>query len=465
MKLLQFIASLALLLIAALGLHAERPNLVVIMTDDLGYADLGFQGSPDIRTPHIDAIARSGVIFTDAYATYSVCAPSRAGFITGRYPQRFGFERNPQYRPNDPNMGLPTSEETIAEVLGKIGYTSGIIGKWHLGAHRDLHPLNRGFDYFFGHLGGGKHYFQDRLTIRSSYAKEAEEGWNSYKTWILRGHEPVKISKYLTDEFSDEAVRFIERSHEQPFFLFLSYNAPHAPLQASEEYLSRYPEIEDPRRRTYAAMVSAVDDGVGQVMDKLKELGLEENTLVFFFSDNGGPTAANASDNSPLRGYKSDVWEGGFRVPFLFSWKGRIEPGQKFSKPISMMDVAGTIYDLTGVAIPPERPLDGVNLMPFLDGKQSGSPHEVIYLRKFDQQRFAVRKGDYKLVIPEQDMRPNLFNLRKDIGERNNISQQNPEVLKELEALRLQWDSELMEPKFLGLIHLNLWGRRPQGDD
>ena len=449
--------------LATCAIEAATPNLLVIMADDLGYSDVGYNGCKDIPTPNIDSLAEQGVVFDAGYVTYSVCGPSRAGFITGRYQQRFGFERNPQYRTDDPGMGLPKEEVTIADVLKKAGYTSGIIGKWHLGAHPELHPLNRGFDYFFGHLGGGHQYFPELLTIKDSYA--AKDEGDSYKTWILRNHEPVKTEQYLTDEFSDDAVRFIESNKDKPFFLFLSYNAPHTPMQATEEYLARFPGIEDKKRRTYAAMVSAMDDGIGRVLAKLNELGLDENTLVFFLSDNGGPTKSNASNNKPLRGQKSDVWEGGFRVPFVLRWTGELKAGKTYKNPVSSMDILGTIAGITGVEIAAERPLDGVNLIPYLTGEKRGEPHEVIYLRKWDQKRYALRKGDFKLVIPEKDISPRLFNLRKDLSEKNNIAQWNEGKLKELEKLLWEWDSELIEPKFLGLIHTDAYKKRGEKED
>jgi arylsulfatase A-like enzyme len=433
--------------LASTILHAgQRPNLIVIMTDDQGYADVGFNGCKDIPTPHIDSIAEQGVRFSNGYVTYSVCGPSRAGFITGRYQQRFGFERNPQYRTGDPNMGLPLSEETIADVLKKVGYTSGIVGKWHLGAHRDLHPLSRGFDFFHGHLGGGHNYFPEMLTIKDSEAATDEP--QSYRTWILRNHVPVEPTKYLTDDFSDAAVEFIEMNKENPFFLFLSYNAPHTPMQATEAYLARFPDIKDEKRRTYAAMVSAVDDGVGRVLAKLEELGLDDNTLIFFLSDNGG-SPKNASLNTPLRGHKSDVWEGGYRVPFALRWSGRLEAGAVYERPVSSLDILGTIAGITGVAISAERPLDGVNLIPFLEEEM-----------QWDQQRYAVRKGDHKLVIPAKGGEPQLFNLADDIAEKRNIIRSERDIAKELEALRLRWNSELMEPRFLGLIHTDAWKKK-----
>lgn len=446
-----------LALIGAVCVEAA-PNLIVIMTDDMGYADVGFNGCTDIPTPNIDRIAKNGVQFTNGYVSYSVCSPSRAGFITGRYEQRFGHERNPLYKPNDPKSGLPQSETTIANALGKVGYHCGIIGKWHLGAHESQHPLSRGFDEFFGHLGGGHRYFPEDLTIKDGTKVDTE--LDSYLTWIVRNHTPVKTTKYLTDEFSDEAVGFVERNKDKPFFLYLAYNAPHNPLQATEEYLSRFSNIKDQKRRTYAAMVSAVDDGVGRLLEKLHELKLDENTLVFFLSDNGGPTTKNASDNHPLRGGKSDVWEGGFRVPFAVQWPGQIPAGLKYDQPVISLDIFATIAALASAPTDPKRPLDGVNLIPYLTGKNNGVPHDTIYLRKFDQNRFAVRRGNYKLVIPGPNMKPQLYDLSKDIGEQDNIAAENPEQLSEIEKLRGQWNAQLVEPVFEGLITKN-----KKGDD
>jgi len=433
----------------------EKPNLIVIMVDDLGYADVGFNGCKDIPTPNIDTIASNGIRFSSGYVTYSVCSPSRAGFITGRYPQRFGYERNAQYKPDDPNMGLPLDQETIADSLGKVGYKSMVIGKWHLGAHPTLHPLKRGFDEFYGHLGGGHRYMPEDLTIKDSYKAKGEN--ESYRTWILRNNEPVKPTKYLTDEFSDEAVSFVKRHKDENFFLFLSYNAPHTPLQATEKYLSRFDHIKDEKRKIYAAMVSAVDDGVGRVLDTLDELKLTDNTIVFFLSDNGGPEHANASDNGVLRGGKGDAWEGGYRVPFAVQWKGKLSAGVKYDKPISSLDIMATITELSGAPVNAANPLDGVNLMPYLTGKKSKAPHDTIYLRKFDNKKYTVRSGDYKLLIPFENAKGQLYNLDTDIGEQNNIAAQHPKKLQHLEDLRVKWDSELIEPRFKGLIHLPHW--------
>jgi len=430
---------------------AEKPNLIVIMTDDMGYADVGFNGCKDIPTPHIDSIAANGVKFTSGYVAYPVCGPSRAAFITGRYGQRFGFERNPQYRTQDENMGLPFSEETIANVLGKVGYHSGVIGKWHLGATQKHHPLNRGFREFYGHLGGGHQYFPKELTIKDSDTAENES--QSYRTWILRNHEPVAPRKYLTTEFSDEAVSFIERNSAKPFFLFLSYNAPHAPLQAPGEYLKRFPHIEKKQRKIYAAMVSAIDDGVGRVLKTLREKEIEKDTLVVFLSDNGGPTTKNGSNNAPLRGGKGDAWEGGWRVPFAMQWPGGLPKGKTYSHPVISLDIMTTIVALTKAPVAKERPLDGVNLIPFVSGKKKGPPHQGIFLRKFDSESTAVRSGEHKLVTYENKGYTGLFDLTEDISESKNIRDQSPENVARLKSLWKDWNKSNIDPVFKGLIH------------
>ncbi|WP_310378860.1 sulfatase-like hydrolase/transferase [Flavobacterium sp.] len=433
--------------------NAQKPNIIIILTDDMGYADVGFNGCKDIPTPNIDRIATNGVKFTNGYVTYSVCGPSRAGLLTGRYPQRFGYERNPQYRPHDPNMGLPKEENTLAESLKQVGYTSGIIGKWHQGADISNHPLNRGFKEFFGHLGGGHRYFPEDLTIQDSYAVDNDEGM-SYKTWIMRNHEPIQTKKYLTDEFSDEAVQFVERHQKEPFFLYLAYNAPHSPLQATQEYLDRFPNIKDKKRKTYAAMVSAVDDGVGRLLDQLEALNLDKNTLVYFLSDNGGPVksnvAGNGSDNGILREGKSSIYEGGYRVPFAMQWKGTVNPGV-YENPISSLDIFATIAALSKSPVKKGKPLDGVNLIPFLTGKNKSIPHETIFLRKFDEKGYSVRYKNLKLVVDNNNP-PELYNLKEDIEEKNNIAKQNPKDVKKLEKIRQEWNSELVEPIFGGLI-------------
>ena len=438
------------LLIALCSSSTAAPNLIVIMADDLGYADVGFNGSKEIPTPNIDRIAKEGVKCTSGYTSYSVCGPSRAGFLTGRYQQRFGFERNPLWLPKSTTTGLSLEENTIAEALNQVGYHCGIIGKWHMGAHASFHPLNRGFHEFFGHLGGGHRYFPEDLTEKTDLEAKSEE--ESYHTLLNRNHQSVKTTKYLTHEFSDEALSFVERNQQKPFFLFLSYNAPHGPLQAPDEYLARFPHIKNKKRRTYAAMVNALDDGVGRLMNKLKELKIDENTLIFFLSDNGGPETKNFSDNGVLRGKKSDPWEGGFRVPYAVRWPGKIPAGSSYDKPVSSLDIFATITNLAKSPTQAERPLDGVNLIPYLNGENSSTPHKHIYLRKFDQGAYALRQGKYKLVIPAKGATPELYNLEQDISEKKNIASQYPEIVAELKKQLSKWDKQLIEPTFLGLM-------------
>jgi arylsulfatase A-like enzyme len=429
--------------------RTDKPNVIIILTDDQGHADVGFNGCTDIPTPHVDSIARNGVLFRAAYVTYPVCSPSRAGLLTGRYQQRFGHERNPRFEPDSVLSGLPLSETTLADALKKVGYHCGIIGKWHLGAHPQFHPLKRGFDEFFGHLGGGHRYFPEDLTIKETAEAKNEE--DSYRLWILRNHIPVRTTQYLTDEFSHEAVGFVERNKDRPFFLYLAYNAPHGPLQAPPEYLSRFPDTQNLRRQTYAGMVSAVDDGVGRLLGKLREIDLEQKTLIFFLSDNGGPPDANASDNSPLRGAKGSIWEGGWRVPFAAQWPALLPKGAAYDHPVSALDIFATVAGITGAPVDPQRPLDGVNLIPYLTGAKSGVPHQALYLRMHDKAAFAVRSGDYKLVIPGQGAEPELYNIVEDIEESNNLAGSHAAKLAALEKMRVAWEAQLVPPIFPGL--------------
>jgi arylsulfatase A-like enzyme len=408
----------------------RKPNIVLIVADDLGYGELGVQGCKDILTPHIDGIARRGVRFTSGYASCPVCSPTRAGLLTGRYQQRFGHEFNPpNEEASDPNFGLPLTETTLAERLKKLGYATGMVGKWHLGFRPDLQPTRRGFDEFFGFLGGAHNYFSpDRGAIP-----------------ILRGTIRIQEHDYLTDAFAREAVHFINRHKGEPFFLYLPFNAVHAPLQATEHYLERFRSIEDPKRRTFAAMLAAQDDAVGRVLAAIRDAALENDTLIIFLSDNGGPTHQTSSSNLPLRGYKAQVLEGGIRVPFLMQWSGRLPMGIEYALPVITLDIHPTVVAAAGGTIPVESRLDGVDLLPFLTGAKSGAPHDRLCWR-FGRQG-AVRMGDWKLVLLAQ-REPQLYNLAQDIGESHNLARHRPEKLKLLEAAYQAWNAELAEPRW-----------------
>ncbi|WP_167605744.1 sulfatase-like hydrolase/transferase [Maribellus sediminis] len=426
----------------------EAPNLILILVDDMGYADVGFNGCTDIPTPNIDKLAEGGVRFTNGYVSYCVCGPSRAGLLTGRYQDRFGFSRNPLFAPNDPGMGLPLTEETLADALKKAGYKSLAIGKWHMGAHESLHPLKRGFDDFYGFLSGGHRYFPEELTLNDPF--EATSQFDGYKTRLLRNYERVDETEYLTDALSREAVSYIEKNKDNPFFIYLAYNAPHAPLQATEKYLSRFENIDNKKRKTYAAMVSAVDDGVGLILNKLEELNLEENTLVVFLSDNGGPENHNASDNGILRGQKGDLFEGGIRVPFAMKWRGTIPAGEVYENPIISLDIFATIIAQSGKKIPLKNEIDGVDLIPYLKGENNSQPHDQLFWRKFDAQDYAVRQGDDKLLI-KADSKNMLFNLTDDISEENNLEEQRPDRVLQLTKEFQNWNRNMKDPIFMGL--------------
>jgi len=436
----------------------KLPNLIVIMTDDLGYADVGFNGCLDIPTPSIDRIAHEGVRFTQGYVTASVCGPSRAGFLTGRYQDRFGFTTNPSIDPDNPIAGLPLEEETMAQVLRKAGYKSAIIGKWHMGTHPVFHPLERGFDYFYGFLSGGARYFPEELTLND--LSEVTKMWEWYHLKIIENRKTVETKEYLTDEFSHAAVKFIKEQveNDQHFMLFLSYNAPHGPLQATEKYLSRFSHIEDQRRRTYAAMVSAVDDGVAQVLSALEDGNIQNNTIVFFLSDNGG-AANNASDNGILRGKKGDLFEGGIRVPFAVKWEGVIPAGQTYKKPVLSLDIMATIVGQTDVTINPQRPLDGVDLIPYLTGANNDEPHDYLFWRKWEQNAMAIRNANYKLVSnSEMDQHaPELFNLTADISETGNIQSNQKELSEKLLQEWQTWDSQMKDRVFPRLADDRWW--------
>ena len=429
--------------------QTKKPNLVVIMTDDMGWADVGFNGCKDIPTPNIDVIANEGVRFDEGYVSYPVCGPSRAGFLTGRYQDRFGFTTNPSIDPNNPTSGLPVEEETMAQVLRKADYNNAIIGKWHMGTNAVFHPLERGFDYFYGFLSGGHNYYPDQLTLNDISDVTSKWGW--YRTKIIENRTKVETDDYLTDELSDAAVEYIKKQadNNQHFMLYLAYNAPHTPLQATEKYLSRFPNITDKRRKTYAAMVSAVDDGVGRVLKTIEEKGLDENTIIVFLSDNGGANN-NASDNGPLRGMKGDLFEGGVRVPFAIRWKGIIPEGKSYEKPVSSLDIMATIVAQTDVKISAERPLDGVDLMPYLTGNDKGSPHDYLFWRKWEQNAMAIRQGNHKLVANKnQDKNtPELFDLSLDGAEKKDLKSKEKEIYDSLLSEWTKWNSEMKDRVF-----------------
>ncbi len=452
---------------------ARQPNIVVLLADDLGYGELGCQGNQQIPTPHIDSIAASGVRFTDGYVSAAYCSASRAGLLTGRYQTRFGYEFNPIGHHNeDPNAGLPSTEVTLAKHLHDVGYTTALIGKWHLGGHAKYHPYRRGFDEFFGFMHEG-HYFVPppyrgvtTMLRRRSLPAGTKERWMSgdgrliYSTHmgydepaydannpILRGGQPVEEREYLTDALTREAVDFIQRSKDRPFFLYLAYNAVHSPLQGADRYMNKFSHIEDIHRRIFAAMLANLDDSVGAVLKKLRDERLDENTLIFFLSDNGGPTRELTSSNKPLRGEKGQVYEGGIRVPFMVRWKGKLPAGEVYRQPVISLDIFATSASVANAPVSQRKKIDGVDLLPFLTGENKSSPHEVLFWRL--KNRTAIRVGDWKLLRnPARGASADwqLYNLKKDVSETTDLASTNPE---RLHKLRTQWASlnaEMIEP-------------------
>jgi arylsulfatase A-like enzyme len=425
---------------------AERkPSILVIVADDLGYGELSCQGfTQQVPTPHIDSIAANGVRFTNGYVSGPYCSPTRAALLTGRYQQRFGHELNPgPAHLTPPTVGLPLSEKTIGDRFRAAGYATGWIGKSHLGYAPQFHPLKRGFDEFFGFLGG----LHDYLDVDADPANP-----------ILRGTERVRSLDYLTDALGREAAAFIEKHKSQPWLCYLAFNAVHAPLQAPEKYLARFKHIEDPKRRSYAALQSAMDDAVGTVLAKLRQHGLENDTLIVFLSDNGGPTGGTTSGNGPLRGFKSQTWEGGIRVPFMMQWRGHLPAGKVDDRPVIQLDILPTALAAAGIAAKPEWKLDGVNLLPYLHGQKSGFPHEVLYWRFGPQ--LALRMGDWKILkAPGAGVDPekprdgkattdgvHLYNLRADLGEKEDLAAKHPEKLRELVAAWEKLNREMIDP-------------------
>jgi arylsulfatase A-like enzyme len=425
----------------------RKPNVIVIVGDDMGYADVGVHGCKDIPTPHIDSLAKDGVRCTNGYVTGPYCSPTRAGLLTGRHQCRYGHEFNPGAAGKaDGDHGLPVKETTLADRFRAAGYRTGLVGKWHLGYSDKLVPTARGFDEFFGFLGGAHPYTPPKGSHRG----------------ILRGTMEVEEREYLTDAFAREAVAFVDRHAKGPFFLTLAFNAVHGPMHPCERFLKQFEGIKDEKRRTYATMMAAMDEAIGKVLAKLKAAGIDDDTLVVFISDNGGPEQVNASDNGPFNGGKATTWEGGVRVPFLLRWKAGLPAGKVYDHPVVQLDLFPTVLAAAGAKAEPGWKLDGVDLLPYLRGEKTDAPHATLYWRFGGQ--MAVRSGDWKLVkavtgggraggggaASRREKATaegaKLFNLKDDPGEQTDLAAKHPETVKELAARWRKWNSEMVDP-------------------
>jgi arylsulfatase A-like enzyme len=450
---------------AACSSADRQPNIVFIFADDLGIGDTSIYGSEIIRTPNIDALGAEGVRFTQGYVSHPVCSPSRAGLLTGRYQQRHGWEFNPAG--GDTEAGLDLSQETIADALKAQGYATGMVGKWHLGMDQDHHPMSRGFDEYFGVLAGASQYFET-LPEGGAYGRRDAPRPRGAQS-IYRGRERVQVDEYLTDVFTDEAVSFIDRHADEPFFLYLSHTTPHTPLQATETYLDRYGHVQNLETRVYAAMVSSLDDSVGEVVRKLKEIGQYENTIIAFLSDNGcAGYIGNACSNLDFAGFKRYHQEGGIRIPFILSWPAQLQGGMTYDAPVISLDLMGTFTAAAGQMVETE---DAVNLLPYLQGELSGNPHEHLYWRSGPTQ--AIRDERWKLIKFKRtdfneanlnntgrldppvdgwtDKAPLglvtlLYDLQNDPGETTNLADQHPEILERLETEWAEWNAQLPPP-------------------
>jgi arylsulfatase A-like enzyme len=453
------------MLLFACAMHAfgddrNPPNVVLIFVDDLGYCASGLYGC-EAPTPNIQRLADEGARFTDGYVTSPVCSPSRAGLLTGRSQQRFGHDYLPEGAANG-NGGLPVGEITLADAMKQAGYVTGMVGKWHLGHSEEFHPINRGFDEFFGLLGASTNYAdhaREDVVVRTRWGMELPllsyspddltlSLWSVIKAFffepgapmLMRGTDHVQEDSYLTEAFSREAVDFINRHRDESFFLYLPYTAVHHPLQVPRAYYDQFPDIEDESIRILTAMAASLDDGVGSVLNALEANGLEENTLVFFISDNGA--GADGVSNAPLRLGKHSLFEGGNRVPFVMKWPGNIPAGLTYSHPVSALDVFPTSLVAAGAELPEDSQLEGVDLLPYLNASKGTPAHKDLFWRQGPN--WAVRSGNWKLTFAAD--RHWLYDLSKDIGEKNNLAGSHPEKISQLTEKYREWNSHNSDP-------------------
>lgn len=419
--------------------ETSPPNILFILSDDAGYADFGFQGSEEIRTPNLDKLASQGTIFTQAYVSAAVCGPSRAGILTGKYQQRFGYEENnvPGYMSQSgltgDDMGLPLDQKTMADYLRERGYKTALIGKWHQGNADRFHPTKRGFDEFYGFRGGARSYFGFGAQNPVSYPEDKLE----------RGFAHFQESKrYLTEALATETVEFIKRNQKHPFFVFLSFNAVHTPMEAKPADLAQFSNLKG-KRQQLAAMTLSMGREIGKVLNTLDELGLSDNTLVVFTNDNGGPSDTNASNNGPLSGTKANHLEGGIRVPFIMRWPAGKVSQEEYPNPISTLDLLPTFFSAAGGNEQQLAALDGVDLLPFIKQENNSPPHSRLYWKK--ENRAAIRDGNWKLLrFPDRPAE--LYDLSKDISEMHDLADMYPERVAQLYERLFKWELTLERP-------------------
>ncbi|MDD7987443.1 sulfatase-like hydrolase/transferase [Lentisphaera marina] len=411
---------------------AEKPNVIVILADDAGYADFGFMGSQEFKTPNLDQLAQGGVQFSNAYVTACMCAPSRAGLITGKYQQRLGFHLNLPHNYTH-SFGLRTSQKTIANYMQEAGYKTAAFGKWHLGHERRFHPNQRGFDYFFGFAAGHRSFFPLEAEERKTPAYRLERNGKFI-------NEPKDM--YMTDLLTDDAISYIEQNRKKPFFIYLAYSAVHTPMHAKQEDLKFFDKIKDPNRQILAAMTKSMDDNIGRLQTSLKDLGLEKKTLIWFLNDNGG-AYSNFSKNGILRGGKGGLSEGGLRVPTIISWPNKIKPGKNES-PIISLDIGSSLMSLAGIE---NEKLDGQDILSPLLKDEKIAERDLFWA---SQEIFAMRRGNQKLIRIDYSSGPKfwLFDLAADPSESNNLAESAKDRVQELNAALNQWIATHEEAEF-----------------
>lgn len=419
----------------------KKPNVIVIVSDDAGYADFGSYGGKEIPTPNIDALAANGTLFTQGYVSAAVCAPSRAGILTGMYQQRFGFEHNISDLPVKPytqnDVGLATNIKTIGDQMQYNGYKTIAIGKWHQGDLEQYFPLKRGFNEFYGFVGGHRNFF--------GY-KEGKAPSDLLALYDNNNIVPESKIDYLTDMFTDKAISFVKENKANPFFMYLAYNAVHVPMNAKKELLAKFPNISDPGRKAYAAMMTSLDDGVGALVKTLKEQNLYNNTLIVFINDNGAATG-NYADNGNLRGLKGSKWEGGIRVAYIMQYPSIIPAGKRYNNMVSALDIMPTAVGAGNGKLIPNQVTDGKNLIPYLTNNKK-APHDYLFWRRGIAA--AVREGEKWKLIRSGDNNPVLlFNLKKDISETKNLANAKPRKVKQLVSALEAWEKTVDKPHWL----------------
>jgi arylsulfatase A-like enzyme len=469
------------------GNNHAGPNIIIILADDLGKNDISLYDPSGVITPNINRLAGEGAVFTEAYATSSVCNPSRAGLLTGRYQQRFGNERQimSRYPQNgfeffifknfvdtrplqliDPwcsppqeeirKQGLPESEISLFELMHAIGYRTGCTGKWHLGYYEPHLPQNKGIDEFYGFYEAFSLYapkgnkdivnHKHRIFQNRRIWRQKRKGPSA----IVHNGQVIEEKGYLTERIAEEACRFIEENEGNPFFLYVPFNAPHTPFQAPKSYCDRFLDVKDENKRVYYAMIAALDDAVGEIMKQVKESGIEENTLIFFCSDNGGATYTGATENGDLKGGKMTYFEGGLNVPFILKWKGTVAPGHTYHEPVSLMDIFTTAVSSCHVPLPENVQIDGMDLIPYLSGEKNGSPHDYLFWRTGFSK--ALRNGNWKIVVNSRDDFLLLYDLAADKQEKYDLKAGQPEIVKQLLGRLAEWEDGLKPPLWPGVM-------------